>query len=136
MNFIKKLKEIEDKIFTIKEIYSGVYKSWNASTNTMERKQKITPEEKKMVNKLGFPVWKYVIDTVITIDGEDFGCPFSFSQIKEMKTKANVSNDKDLIGKTFEANTNGQEGKEIRYYFKYIKPSKKEVDIDDIDFDK
>lgn len=139
MNFIKKLKEIEDKTFTFKEIYKGVYKSWDNTTKTMNKKDSITPEEKAMVNSLGYPMWKYVIDTVITIDGEDFGCPFSYSQLKEMKTKANVSNDSDLVGKTFESNNNGQEGKEIRYYFKLIKPktsNTKEVDIDDIDFDK
>ena len=129
MNYIKKLKDIDGKIFTIKEIYPGIYKHWNDDTKTMDKKEKITPEEKAELNSLGFPKWKYVIDTVITINGEEFGCPFSFSQIKEMKVKTNANSDADLKGLSFECNTNGMTGKEIRYYFK---PIKNEIELDDI----
>ncbi len=133
MNYIKKLKELEDKIFTIKQVYGGVYKSWDEATKTMNKKDSITKEEKSEVNSLGFPKWKYVIDTLISVNGEDFGCPFSFSQIKEMKTKAGAKEDSDLVGKTFESNNNGQQGKEIRYYFKFKKSEPKEESVIDID---
>jgi len=140
MNYIKKLKEIEEKIFTITEIFPGMWQKWDATSKQMIKQEKVTEEEKKAVNALGFPEWKYVINTKVRINGEEFGCPFSFSQLKEMKTKANVYNDIDLIGVSFEANNNGQAGKEIRYYFKLVKtePAKTEstdVNIDDIKFD-
>ena len=137
MNYIKKLKEIEEKIFEILEVYPGVWQKWDAPNKQMIKKESVTDEEKKEVNELGFPSWKYVIQMKVKINGEDFGCPFSYSQVKEMKTKASVFNDSELVGKSFEANNNGQLGKEIRYYFKAVKvekPMETEVNIEDIPF--
>lgn len=95
-----KLKDLDGKTFTVKSIADFRWKAWNNDQSKYLYSDTWQQDYSK----------SFIVQTV---DGQ---IDMSQAQIKDMLEAYHKNGESNIIGKTFTVKTNGQEGKEIRYF--------------------
>lgn len=131
-----KLKELNNKVFTIDAIYPGQYVKFGE--NGVEKKDSVTPAEKAEKNQMGYSAWSFQVGAKVTLDGNQDYLNFSYSQLKSLKGTADVEKDEELVGLSFKVKV--ETGARTVYTFSLKSSAKVEtkkeepIDLDDIAF--
>lgn len=111
-----KLSNLVDDTFTVEKVWGYKFKTWD----DLNKKMLVSETYEKGYRKI------YSVDTSEgTLD-------LSASQIGQMFESISKDGQSDLNGRTFAVKSNGQTGKEIRYYINPTKEAKKEPTEDEV----
>lgn len=116
-NFVK-LSNLVDDSFTVKQVDEPVFKLWDNEA----RQMLVSPAYQRGYRKL-YPA--------VTDKGR---LDFSPSQLGYLLTAVLDMGKANLIGQTFQVSSNGQTGKDIRYWFKPVEPENKGYETDAPDY--
>ncbi len=96
MKQFKKLADVQ--VFTVEKIYGFQYQKWDG--------EKMIKQDK----------WEEGFRKTYDVECTDFKLTLSSAQVGNMLEAAMQGGKSDIVGKSFNVKTNGQTGKEIRYY--------------------